>query len=154
VLNVDTELGRVCTAGWVRADDGDVRVVFSYEAIGDIRYATRTKLKARSVSGSLTLEISGGTISPYEQTIEPNCTVKSKLRGRGARDRVRIVCELGEQFAAFPGLDPQQIASIDAAFTNQQRAWAKSKNGLLRVNHYGVPVDGAGFPSCELPGLE
>lgn len=98
-----------------RPRDGDVRVVFAYETIGDILYASASKVRARSVSVSLTLSISGGDVPAYEATIELPCLVKSELRRRGTRDRVQLRCALGEQYAAFPGLDSEQVASIDAA---------------------------------------
>jgi hypothetical protein len=154
VHGVDTERGLMCTAGQLQAADGEVRVVFTYEALGDIYVATSRKVKARAASARLTLEISGGGVAPYLGTIETECRLLASLRGRGERDRAILHCELGAGFAAFPGLDGEQVATLHAAFARARRAWAKVENGRLRLAHYGVPTDDAGLPPCELPDPE
>jgi hypothetical protein len=100
---------------------------------------------------NLTLDITDGASPTYQQTIQAACSLKASLDKAGARAKVRLRCDLGEQYAAFPGLTPVHVAQIDAAFAGQQRARGNSKNGRLKVSHVGAPSPGGVPISCGLP---
>jgi len=155
VMNVDTELGQVCLAGQVReVAEGSVftpDVTFFYTSIGNITKATDQKVEAEFVSVSLTLDISDSNEAyvPYNQKIVAECTLEARLQKVGIQDRVRLRCDLGENFSAFSGLTSEYIVAIDNAFAKGKRARAKSKNGKLTIKHVGEPTQDVGY-SCDL----
>ena len=141
-LEVDTGLGQVCVAGQVQGSDGAVSVAFRYASLGSVAKATEKKVRGDFVSVSLTLDIAGGASPAYGQTIAAECRLKASLLQAGSQDKVRLRCELGENYAAFPGLTSQQVTSIDNAFAEQPRARARSKTGRLKISHAGAPSGG------------
>ena len=150
-LEVDTGLGQVCVAGHVQGSDGAIDVAFRYESLGSIGKANEQKVRGDFVSVSLTLDITGGAAPTYGQTIPAECRLRASLQKAGSRGKVRLRCELGENYAAFAGLSSQQVTSIDNAFAEQPRARARSKTGRLKISHVGDP-SGAGFAvTCALP---
>jgi glucose/arabinose dehydrogenase len=148
-LNLDTSLGQVCLAGQVQEIDElstpPATVTFSYRSTGTITKATGTKIQADFVSVSLTLDISSG----YSQTITADCKLKASLRKAGERDSVKLRCELGEDFSAFPDLTAENITSIDNAYARVKKAKATSKNGRLKISHVGEPAEDVGL-TCDL----
>jgi hypothetical protein len=149
-LSVATGSDQVCVAGQVQGTDGSASVAFSYESLGGISKATDKKVRGEFVSVSLTLDISGG--APYSQTTTLDCRViKASLLKEGSRDKVKLRCDLGQNYSAFSDLNSQYITNINNAFAHQKRVTANSKNGILKISHVGVPADGEVPVSCTLP---
>ena len=155
LLNVDTSLGQICLAGQVQETDEassiPATVTFTYDSIGAITKDTDKKVLADFVTASLTLDISGTNVTPYNQLITLNCKLEASLLKEGSRDKVKLLCELGDNFAAFPGLTSQQITYIDNAYAKVKRAKANSKNGKLKISTVGVPAEGGVPITCDFP---
>jgi hypothetical protein len=155
LLNVDTSLGQICLAGQVQETDETsslpATVTFTYDSIGAITKDTDKKVLADFVTASLTLDISGTNVTPYNQLITLNCKLEASLLKEGSRDKVKLLCELGDNFAAFPGLTSQQITYIDNAYAKVKRAKANSKNGKLKISTVGVPAEGGVPITCDFP---
>ena len=153
-LSLDTDSGKVCVAGQVLGTDGATSVSFSYQSLGSIRKATEKTASGDFVSVNLTLDISSGLIPPappYRQTTQLECwLIKASLLKEGARSKVRLGCELGENFSFFPNLTSEQITHIDNAFAHRKGARV-SKKSRLKISHVGVPTDGDGPVTCSLP---
>jgi hypothetical protein len=152
-MNVDTSLGQVCLAGQVQEVDESsnppATVTFTYSSIGDITKDSAKKVQADFVTVSLTLDISG-PVPAYNETITANCQLKGTLRSAGERDKVKLLCELGEDFSTFPVLTSDQVTSIVNAYTRVKRAKATSKRGKLKIDNFGVPSAGVPY-TCPLP---
>jgi hypothetical protein len=150
-MNVDTGLGEICLAG-ATTETADAQVyppvvVFFYQALGDITQATDTEVKADFALVNLTLDISEG-IEPYSQTIQLTCKLEASLRKEGERDKVKLRCDLGENYSAFPDLTSGQIAAINDAYKGVKHAKASSKKGKLKVTNDGEVTDDVGL-SCD-----
>ena len=152
-MNVDTGLGQVCLAGQAQeVDEASVfppTITFSYQSIGTITKADDKDVKADYVSVLLTLDITGDNVTPVNQTITADCKLDASLRQAGLRDKVRLRCDLGKNFAAFEGLTSANISSIDRAYGNTKRVKANSKNGNFKVTEDGQPTEDVGL-TCNL----
>jgi hypothetical protein len=153
-LSVDTGSDQVCVAGQVQGTDRSASVAFSYESLGGISKATDKTVRGEFVSVSLTLDISGGVVPPdppYSETTTLDCRViKASLLKEGSRDKVKLRCDLGQNYSAFPGLNSQFITNIDRAFAKQKRVKANSKNGRLSISHAGEPTDQEPPATCNV----
>jgi hypothetical protein len=152
-LNVDTSLNQICLAGQVQETDSvssvPATVTFAYDSIGQITKETDSRVQADFASVNLTLDISGANVTPYNAVITLACRFKATLLKEGTRDKVKLLCELGENYAKFTGLSSQQIASIDNAYAKAKKAKASSKNGKLKISHVGDPAEDVGL-TCDL----
>lgn len=159
-MNVDTGLGELCVAGQTAevANGQSIAptVTFTYQALGDITDADDKTVKADFLQVLLTLDITGpdpdnssGTITRFNQTILLECKLDASLRKEGDADKVKLRCELGENFSEFDGLTSGDIVAIDSAYKSAKRAKASSKNGKLKITHEGEPTEGVGL-TCDL----
>jgi hypothetical protein len=121
----------------------DATVTFIYDSVGTIKKATDKKVQGEFVTVSLTLLIDGPPTAPYADSITVDCKLKASLQKAGEKDKVNLTCELGENFAAFPGLTSQYIQNIDNAFDKVKRVKAKSKKGKLKISTSGIPAEGS-----------
>jgi hypothetical protein len=159
-MNVDTGIGQLCVAGQTSevatGQSIPPTVTFTYEALGTITEADDEQVRADFLLVDLTLDItapdpdtSGATTNLFHQMISLQCDLNARLRKEGDKDKVRLRCDLGENFSAFTGLSSGNISAINDAYKNAKRAKANSKNGKLRITHDGVPTDDVGL-SCDL----
>jgi hypothetical protein len=158
-MDVDTSLSQICVAGSVREIDATVTlnrsVTFTYSSNGTITKATDKKVNADDfASVDLTLLIEelvstadGGPVEEYNKTIAADCKLKAGLKqpkgpqsGERALDRVKLDCDLGENFSAFPDLNDQLIANIQDAFAKRKQVKADPKNGKLKIKTSGSEV--------------
>jgi hypothetical protein len=151
-LRIDSDLRQICVTGQVESVDAhsglDTTVRFSYSSAGAVDKRNGSKVRGEFAAVLLTLDISGS--EPYRQTITADCKLKASLLKRGSRDKVRVRCDLGENFSAFPGISVANLRSIDSAYAKEKRARARAKNGKLRISSVGVPSEAASPATCEL----
>ena len=77
------------------------------------------------------------------------CKLKARLQQKGARDRVRLLCDLGSNLSAFPDLTPELVENVENA--SLKRVEIHTRKGRLEIWTHGVPTD-AGLPiSCDFP---
>jgi hypothetical protein len=164
LLNVDRTLGQMCVAGQVQEFDRTATpfnrsVTLSYRSIATISRVTPRTVRADATSVSLTLEIvdlvpavSGGPVPEYDETITAECKLEARLQKKGARDKVRLLCDLGPDLSAFPGLTPELVENVEDA--SLKRVKIHTRKGRLKLWTHGVPTD-VGLPiSCDFPTSE
>jgi hypothetical protein len=159
-LNIDTDRDLICVAG--QAQDSDRlayfnrTVTFTYASRGNITKETTQKVTGQfPTEVLLTLEIQAINESEpeYEGEATVECKLKASLLKAGARDKVNLVCDLGENLSEFsPALTPEEIQNVANAYGPGKRVRVKTKKGKLKLPSAGVRVgDDAELPlSCDL----
>jgi len=145
--NIDTGTDQFCLAGFVQRIDSDPlpnqQVSFEYRSIGSIKKATEKNVTADFVSVELNLTITQLATPPttvYDETITTGCTLKGRLRKAGERDRVRLKCDAGENFSAFPNMTNDLLDIIDDAYPKQKHIRIHTEKGRIRFIHNGEPA--------------
>jgi hypothetical protein len=139
-LSVEADATPMCVAGQVQGSSGNNQVTISYEAQGSVAKMTAKKVRGDDFGTvNVTLVITGPP-ALYEETISSPCELRAVATQRRTRSRVRLRCDFGPNYVAFPGLSPAHVTAIDDAFAGEPGVNAHSRSGRLTVIHTGKPA--------------
>ena len=157
-LSIDTGLGQLCLANQVQDFDRlavpfNRSVTFSYSSQGSI-----TKENDNRVNGEFPPTVSlrlviinlvpGEPETEYDETMTVGCKLEASLRKEGDRDKVKLLCDLGENLSQF-GLTPALIQNVANAYGPGKQVRVRTKKGKLKIPHTGDLTEG-GPISCSL----
>jgi hypothetical protein len=165
LIEVDTQSGDFCLAGRALGVDGTTTfnrtVVFTYRSFGTVTKATDKTVNGQFVDVELRLTIDeitpDGPVNEFDQTIQPECKLKGRLRKEGDAAKATLQCDVGQNLSAF-GLDPmtQQnlIENVTDAFLKRKNLKVNTKKGKIHFTHRGEPSPpGLAIPlTCESNG--
>lgn len=148
-VRVDIDAAPMCVAGQVQGSSGNNQVTIAYESQGRAVSRLGDKIRGGNFGPvDVTLTISGPP-ALYQQTITSDCQLRAAVLKVGPRGRVKLRCDFGPDFSAFPGLSVDQAQLIQDAFERQPGVGANARRGRLSVSHAGQPA-GQTPVSCSL----
>lgn len=115
-------------------------MTFSCDSQGTVVRWSPQRVRGTFGAVDLRLQVTGGTSPAYDQTIAADCELGAAVLRQGVRGRVQLLCDLGSNFAAFPGLAPDQVTSIEDAFRSTPGLRTRARDGRLNVHHSGEPA--------------
>lgn len=128
----------------VSSNNDTVTVTYDQDFVDSVKAKSENGSIGQKSTGQVTLDIAvplGSPTNPFNGTVNPlKCSIKGAVRKAGSEGRVKVSCELGENFSEFSvAPDAGQQTAFEEAFPKARKdVKVNGKKNKLTINQKGV----------------